>query len=336
MVELLEELSNLSGVSGNEGTVRDFIISRITPYADEISVDGIGSVIAFKKGNNSGRTLLLSAHMDEVGFIISGITEDGFLKFKSVGKCDTRNIISKCVKINDSVDGIIGMKAIHLQKKDERESTVAVKDLFIDIGAKSKKAAQKRVKLGDYVSFTTKAFRLGNNICGKAIDGRAGCACLIELMKHEYDDDIYFVFTAQREVGMRGAFASVYDIKADAALVIEGTETADMYGVKDSEKSAELGKGVCISLVDEKAILNPQLTEKLKAALEKAKVDVQIKRRTDNLSDTGAVQQVMGGRITVSVALPVRYAHTPCVMTAETDINALLKVANVFIGKVEF
>ena len=244
MVEALIELSNLNGVSGHENDVREYIKSCISPLADSVRTDNLGSVIAFKKGKTGEKTVLISAHMDEVGFIISSVTDTGFLKFKPVGNIDTRNVVSKCVKVGNDVDGVLGMKAIHLQQKEEREKVVGFKDLYIDIGAKNKADALKRVKLGDCVSFSSKASRLGKNICGKALDGRSGCACLIELMKKEYDNDVYFVFTAQREVGMRGAMTAAHGINADRALVIEGIESADMYGVKDKEIAAKLGGGV--------------------------------------------------------------------------------------------
>lgn len=340
MAELLTELSDLNGVSGSEKHVRDFIISRIRPYADEIRVDAIGSIIAFKKGSNGGKTLLLLTNMDEVGCIISDITEDGFLKFKTVGDFDTRNIISKCVKINasssvsnDGTDGIIGMKAIHLQKKEEREATAVAKDLYIDIGAKSKKGAQKRVRLGDYVSFSTKAFRLGNKICGKALDSRAGCACMIELMKEEYENDIYFVFASQREIGMRGAQCAAHGIKADRALIIESAESADMHGVKKEETAAKIGEGVCVNFMDKYAICDKTLTESYLAELKKERVKVQVRQNVQGLTDTGGVQLCTEGTATACLTLPVRYAHTPSCIISEEDVKALGQAANVFIRK---
>ncbi|MBR4173304.1 MAG: M42 family peptidase, partial [Clostridia bacterium] len=152
---LLKELTNLSGVSGNEGAVHDFIINEISPYADSITVDSIGNVIALKKGASS-KKIMLSAHMDEVGFIISEITDKGYLKFKTVGGIDTRTILAKRVKIGkNGVLGVIGMKAVHLQKKSEREETPEIKDLYIDIGAKNKDSAENLVSLGDYATFET-------------------------------------------------------------------------------------------------------------------------------------------------------------------------------------
>lgn len=333
MVESLIELSNLNGVSGHENDVREYIKSRISPLADTVRVDNLGSVIAFKKGKIGEKTVLITAHMDEVGLIVSSITDTGFLKFKPVGNIDTRNIVSKCVKVGNDVDGILGMKAIHLQQRAEREKVVASKDLYIDIGAKDKADALKRVKLGDYVSFSTKAFRLGKNICGKALDGRSGCACLIELMKNEYDHDVYFIFTAQREVGMRGAMTAAHGIKADRALVIEGIESADMYGAKDREQTAKLGGGVCVDFMDKYAIPDRRMTERLYEFLNNAGIDVQKKQSAIGLTDAGGIQRSREGVATVCIAVPVRYSHTPTCVISENDLDAATRAAEIFAGK---
>lgn len=333
MVESLIELSDLNGVSGHENDVREYIKSRISPFADSVRVDNLGSVIAFKKGKTSGKTVLITAHMDEVGLIVSNITETGFLKFKPVGNIDTRNIVSKCVKVGNGVDGVLGMKAIHLQQKEEREKVVGFKDLYIDIGAKNMADAQRRVKLGDYVSFSTKAFRLGRSICGKALDGRSGCACLMELMKNEYDNDVFFVFTAQREVGMRGAMTAAHGIKADYALVIEGIEAADMYGVKDKEIAARLGNGVCVDFMDKYAIPDRRMTAQLYEFLENAGVAVQKKQSAAGLTDAGGIQRSREGVATACIAVPVRYSHTPACVMSEKDLDAAASAADIFIRK---
>ena len=228
---LIKELCNLSGVSGNETEVRNFIKEQITPYADEIKVDNIGNLIALKKGNSS-KKVMLSAHTDEVGFIISGINDKGFLEFKTVGGIDTRVIISKKVLVGTKkIPGVIGMKAIHLQKKSERETVPEVSSLYIDIGAKDKDEALEYVKIGDYVSFDTCFAEMScDTIKAKAIDDRAGCAILMELIKKPVKYDTYFCFTVQEEVGLRGARVAAHRIMPDIALVIESTTCNDVYG----------------------------------------------------------------------------------------------------------
>ncbi len=337
MVEAVIELSNLNGVSGNENAVREYILERISPLADVIRVDNFGSIIAFKKGKRSDKTVILSAHMDEVGFIVSKITDTGFVKFKSVGEFDTRNIVSKCVKIGSAgVDGVIGMKAVHLQKKDEREKTVEIKDLYIDIGAKNRSDAQKRVKPGDYISFPPSAARLGRYIRGKALDSRAGCACLLKLMEQQYDNDVYFIFTAQREIGMRGAAAAMYGINAGRALVIEGIESADMYGVKDKDITAKIGGGVCVDFMDKFAMPDARMTKRFYELLKNAGISVQEKHNAIGLTDAGGIQRACEGIVTACIAVPVRYSHTQSCVIAGSDLEAAVNAARIFAGKAEF
>ena len=333
MVELLAKLSNLNGVSGCENDVRNFILSQIKPYADDIRVDNMGNIIALKKGKSGKRNILLSAHMDEVGFIVSKISDDGFIKFKNVGDVEIRNIVSKCVKINNTIDGILGMKAIHLQKKEERETVVKTKDLYIDIGAKDKDEAKKRVSLGDYVSFSTKAFFAGDKIIGKALSSRCGCVCLMDAMKYEYEDNIYFTFTAQREVGMRGASVVAYGLDIDMALVIDAVESGDMYGVDKNNKTADTGFGVCVDFMDKYSILNNTLSNKIFYEFKSANIDVQKKHSSISLTDAGAIQRSCNGVLTACILIPVRYYHTPAEMVSKKDIFAMKSAVDLFIKK---
>ncbi|MCD8391252.1 MAG: M42 family peptidase [Firmicutes bacterium] len=337
MVELLRELSNLNGVSGHENAVRNYIIAAVEPYSDSVRVDNMGNVIAFKKGRTGAKTKLIAAHTDEIGLIISGITDDGYLKFKAVGEVDTRHIIAKCVRIDSGIEGVgvvngvLGMKAIHLQKREEREKTADISSLYIDIGAKNRKQAEKRVKLGDYAAFATEFEDAGGRVWGKALESRIGCACLIELMENDYDDDVYFAFTSQREVGMRGAYTAAYGLDIDEALVLEGTESADMYGAKPEETAAKLGGGVCVEFIDRYAIPDRRLTSELYNALKDAKIAAQEKKSARGLTDAGAFQRCAGGIKTACAAVPVRYAGTPACMAAKSDIEAMKQAAQLFV-----
>ncbi len=335
MAEILKELCLLPGVSGNETSVRNYIIESIKPYADSISVDNMGNIIAYKKGAAGKRTLMLTAHMDEVGFIVSGVTDSGYIKFKAVGDIDTRNIVSKCVRINNFTAGVIGMKAIHLQKKDEREKTVDIRDLYIDIGEKSKKKAIKRVSLGDYVTFETQYLKAGQKISVKALDSRVGCYVLLDMIKDSYKDDMYFVFTAQKEVGMRGASVASYGLSPDAVLVLDGFESADMYGAKENEVIMRLGGGVCVDFMDRFAIPDKRLTDNLCRAVSDAKIPVQKRRSSTGMSDAGEIITCAGGVLTACIGVPVRYAHTPQCMVHLQDIKAMKNAAMLFAHELE-
>ena len=186
----IEKLTSLNGVSGNEDSVRKEILKNMTEkYADDITVDSMGSIIAFKKGKNpNGKKIIFSAHMDEVGFIISDITDDGYLKFKTVGGIDDRILLGQNVLVgDDKIPGVIGVKAVHLQTKDERENVIKTKSMYVDIGATDKTEAEKIVSKGDYAAFDSCYRRLGNGrIKAKAIDDRIGCAILAELIKYDH------------------------------------------------------------------------------------------------------------------------------------------------------
>ena len=335
MAEILKELCLLSGVSGREQDVRDYITDHIKNHVDDINIDSLGNVIAYKKGVKGKKTIMLSSHMDEVGLILSNITDNGFIKFKAVGDIDSRNIVSKCVKINKTVDGVLGMKAIHLQKRDERENTVAIKDLYIDIGAKSKEKALKRVNLGDYISFESEYLKAGQKISVKALDTRVGCYVLLDMVKDSYEDNIYFVFTAQKQVGMRGASVAGYGLELDAALVLDAFESADMYGTKENEVTAKLGEGVCVDFMDKFAIPDKTLTDKLYNAIVDAKIPVQKKRSSVGMSDAGTIIRCADGVKTACIGIPVRYMNTPQSMADMRDIKAMRDTAVLFAHGLE-
>ncbi len=333
---LIETLTNTDGVSGSETAVRELIKKHIAPYADEITVDSIGNLIAVKRGNGD-KKVMIAAHMDEVGFIISGVTEKGFLEFKTVGGIDTRVIISKKVRIGkNKVKGIIGMKAIHLQKPAERESVPEVKDIYIDIGAKSKEDALKAIKLGDYAAFDTEFEELGEgSIKAKAIDDRAGCAVLIELMKEPVKYDTYFVFTVQEEVGLRGAGVAANRIAPDIALVLEATTCSDVYGFKEHEYVTSMGDGVAVSVMDMRTIVNEDFRKWLYNAAQGENIRVQYKRSASGGNDAGKIHLALGGIKTASLSVPCRYLHSPCGIASMKDINAMLALARLFLDRID-
>jgi endoglucanase len=288
--------------------------------------------------SGTGKKLLVTAHMDEPGFILSGITDKGYIKFKSVGSMDSRTIISKRVAIGDNkIMGVIGMKAIHLQKRAERENTVDVSDLFIDIGAKDKAHAEKKVKLGDYITFDTSFGALNENenenvnVKGKALDSRIGCFCLIEALKKNYKNDIYAVFATQHEVGSRGAKVAAYSINADIALVLDTVESADMFKTADFEKNAKVGHGAVISYMDKRIIADKAVSDKLLQMAEKANIKTQVKMSTVGATDGGAVQTSGLAAKTISIGVPCRYSHTPVGIASKADIKAALKLTALFL-----
>lgn len=332
---LLEKLCNAFGVSGAEGEVRNLIIDEIKPYCDDISVDSLGNVIAFKKGADSSKKVMLSAHMDEVGFIISGITEKGYLEFKKVGGIDNRVIISKNVLVGEKkIPGVIGMKAIHLQSKSEREEVPKVKSLFIDIGAKDKEDALKYVNLGDYVAFSTRYGEVGNDVIkAKALDDRIGCYVLAKLIRNAVKYDTYFCFTTQEEVGLRGARVAAYRINPDIALVLESTTCADVHNVPDHRRVTSFGEGVSISFMDSTTIANKEYMDFLIRISDG--IPTQLKRMVAGGNDAGAIHITRGGIKSAVLSIPARYIHSPVSMASKKDIDAMEKLAKRFLERVD-
>lgn len=311
---LLRELTNLNAVSGDEGAVRDYITEKIAMYADDITVDTMGNLIAFKKGSGESiKKIALCAHMDEVGFILSGITDDGYIKFKPVGGIDERILLSKRVTVGkNKIPGVIGIKAVHLCSAEERKSVIKQKDMYIDIGAADKESAEKVVSLGDYIAFDSDYLEFGNGrIKAKAIDDRAGCAILIECMKKDYRNDMYFCFTTQEETGTKGATVVAHRLQLDAAFVIEATTAADVPFMEEHEYATSLGDGPVITVMDRASNSNKKLNDYIFELAKESGIKYQLKRTGFGGNDARAFAFRGGACATAAISLPCRYIHSP-------------------------
>lgn len=331
----IEELSNLAGVSGNETEVRRFIRDSLPRRNIEAQTDSMGNLIVHKKGRSSSRMphVMVAAHMDEVGLMISSIEKSGHLRVLKVGAIDDRVLVSKQVVIGkDKIPGIIGAKAVHLQKPEERKKNFKVDQLFIDIGAKGKEEAEKLVKIGDYASFGSRFTSIGEgSYMGKAFDDRAGCSVLLELLKEKNMPTFTAVFTVQEEVGLRGARVAAYTVKPDAALVLEGTSAADVPESKDHEHVTSLGKGPALSVMDQSVIVDRDLLDKLIKLAETNKIPFQFRRFTGGATDAGAISLSRGGVKSAVMSVPCRYIHSPFSVMKESDYKHTLNLAVQFI-----
>lgn len=322
-LRLLEKLCKARGISGDEFEVRKIILSEIEPFADDIKIDNLGNIIAFKKGNvKPSQKLMLSAHMDEVGFIVNFITDDGFLKISEVGGISPQVVLGKGVFVGkNKVPGVIGAKPIHLLDEKGRSKVIPIDDIYVDIGASSKEDAQSQVKLGDGVTFDSEFKSLpSGKIMSKALDDRAGCFILINLLKQELPYDVYFTFVAQEEVGLRGAKVAAFSVNPDAAIVVEATTAADILDVPAHEQVCEVGKGPVISFMDRSTIYHKKYYDlALKLGKEK-NIRVQTKRAVAGGNDSGAIHASRDGVKTIAVSLPCRYLHTATGMISVEDI----------------
>ncbi|MGQ9857003.1 MAG: M42 family metallopeptidase [Fervidobacterium sp.] len=332
MLKYIKELTEIKGPSGNEDGVREFIMSKIKDKVDEFFVDRMGNLIALKKGKGGGKKILLDAHMDEVGFMVTNINEDGTLSFAPVGGVDTRVIIGKKVQVGKDVIGIIGYKAIHLQR-DGYLTTPKYSDLKIDIGAKSKAEAEKVVQIGDYVAFTTQYEESGDFIIAKALDDRCGCSVLMDLIDEgiETKNDVYFAFTVQEETGLRGPAIIAEQLRADLAIAVETTTSGDDPELEKQLWSTHLGDGPAITFMHSGYVVHQEIFEKLVAIAKKEGIPFQYKMRT--VGGTNARRYATTGIPAGVVSVPARYIHSPVSMIHKKDYENTLKLLRKFVSE---
>ena len=332
MIELMKELCALPGPSGCEDAVRAFVLKRGKPFADEIRTDAIGNVMVFRKGRKAlDRPVAVCAHMDEVGVIIKKITEDGMLKFGFVGGVDPRVVIGRPVRFGD-VPGVIGIKAVHLTTAAERRTMPKTKNLYIDIGATSRAAAEKLVSLGDYGVFDSAVVEFGDGLIkAKAIDDRVGCAALLRLLEDEPPVDTWFCFTVQEETGLRGAASMAFALDPGFAMVLEGTTAADLAEVKGADAVCRVRGGVVLPFMDGATIYDAALFELLRDACTKRGIPWQTKTRVAGGTDAGRIHRSRAGVRVCAAAAPVRYIHSPSSVAAKADCEAVLAAARAFL-----
>lgn len=336
-LNLLKTLSAIPGASGDEYRVRAEIENQIKGHC-EFEVDALGNLIAFKKGKAKPKNkVMLCAHMDEVGFIITYIEDSGLLRFTCVGGIDPRVIVGKSVEIgNNRVCGVIGLKAIHDTKEKEREEAVPVEKLYIDIGASDKDDALKYVRQGDYAVFAADFTEFGKDngkILGRALDDRAGCAFMIALIQSELPYDCHFAFTTREEVGCMGAVAAAYTVNPDISIALEATTASDIAGVAPDMVVCEQGKGAVIPFMDRGSIYDRELYN---LALDTAKahdIPCQTKAGVFGGTDSRVIQVSRGGVRVLTVSLPCRYIHTSGGVLCKQDIENMQKLIEKLLPK---
>ena len=336
MLNTLKELCLLNGVSGEEDEVRWYLANQARKAAPSVRVrtDVMGNLIAFKKGKKStGNRLMLAAHMDEVGIIVTRITDEGFLKFDFVGGVDRRVAIGKPVVIgHNKVPGVIGLKAIHLTTKEERKKVPKTESLYIDIGAKDKPSAERLVQLGDYGAFVCEPEEFGDGLLkAKAIDDRIGCAVMLKLLEEDLPLDVTFAFTAQEEVGTRGAFGAAFSVTPEIALVLETTTAAGLPGVEDHRRVCAPGKGPVISYMDGSAIYDRELFETLRRLSEENGIPWQTKEYIAGGNDARTIQRSKAGVRVAAMSAATRYLHAPASVGSVADFENMLKLTRLFL-----
>ena len=324
-MKILKMLTQAASPSGNEERVREVIKREIEPFADDITVDALGNLIAHIKGN--GPRLMLDAHMDEIGVIVTFIEESGLLRFSNLGGVVLNAAHSQRVTFLNGTMGIIYRE----QKENFKE--IKLSELYIDIGAKNREEAEEKIKIGDVACFEGAFEEIGDRVVSKAMDDRVGCFVLIEAMKNikEHHNDLYFVFTVSEELGLRGAKAVSQTINPDFAVAVDVTRTGDL---PDERKMAvKLGDGAAIKIKDNSVLCHPYI----KSFMEKTTTEENIKYQFEVLenggTDAGAIHLSCGGVPTGCISIPTRYIHTPCEMADKNDINCAVKLLTKMIEK---
>lgn len=335
---ILKELSEAFGPSGHEGEVRELIIEAIKGYVDECSVDALGNLIALKRrADKSNLKVMVAAHMDEVGLMVTRADKEGLLHFDVVGGLGSRVLLAQPVLLGDDrLPGVIGLKPIHLQERDERKRLPKVSDLAIDIGATGQEEAEKAVPKGTYGTFATSFAELGGRfrtVKGKAFDDRAGCAVLVELLKECYPFDLYAAFTVQEELGLRGARVAAFRVEPDMAFVLEGTVCDDLPKEKEESPTTELGKGPAITLRDRSVVCDPRLVRHLVKVAEAEGIPYQFKQPGVGGTDAGAIHLVKEGVPSAVVSVPSRYIHSPVSLLSLGDFENTVKLMKAALAR---
>ncbi len=325
---LLQQLCTVNGIAGHEEAVRTLILSIIEPYADHITVDPLGNLLVFKKGRETPtQKLLLSAHMDEVGFIVTHITSDGCLKFAPVGGIHAAAAFARHVRIGDKgLNGVVCHKPLHLLKTDERKKAPPIEDLLIDIGAQDKADAQKYVSPGDPIYFDSLYENADGRVISKALDDRFGCLVLIELLRQPLPYDLYFSFVVQEEIGLRGATTAAYTLHPDSAIVVEATTAADVPFAENEKQVCQVGGGAVVSFMDRSTLYDREYYRIAMNCAKEQGVKAQTKTMIAGGNDAGAIHRSRGGVRTIAISLPCRYIHSCDSLASIEDMEAVYTV----------
>ncbi len=335
----LRALSEAFGVAGFEDEVRALIRREVEPYVDEVRVDALGNLMAIKRGRSS-KTLMLDAHMDEIGFMVSSIEEEGFLRVAPIGGWDARIVPSHAMTIKtqtgQKLKGAIGTPPPHILTPEERDKPFKLEELFVDVGATSREEVERLgVRIGSPAVIAYPFERLNERcVMGKALDDRVGCAVLVEVLEALTDEELELTlvvnFAVCEEVGLRGARTAAFQIEPAVALALEGTVAADVPGVPPTRRPTALGKGPAITVMDRSLIAPPRLVEFLARLAQEEGVPYQYKVPPFGATDAGAIQQTKGGALAGVLSVPCRYIHSPVSVMRLDDFENAVRLTAAF------
>ena len=323
ILELMQTLNACHGPSGNEGQVAAAIRTLAAPYVDEITSDPLGSLICHKRG--SGPKVMFAAHMDSIGFIVTHIDEAGYLRFGQVGGLSAHDLPGTPVRFKNGTRGVVAIQG-KVEPKDWK-----LDHLYIDIGAKDRGEAQSKVRVGDTAVYDTTPFVSGRRLFSPYLDDRIACAILLSAMERlkEGDNDLYFVFTVQEEVGLRGARTAAYGIDPDYGIAVDVTDSDDIPDAPH-ECSSTAGKGAAIKVMDSSVICHPAVVKTLEELALTRDIPYQLDVLRFGGTDAGAIHQSRAGVYTGGISVATRYVHTPLEMADLDDIEACADLVAAF------
>lgn len=337
-IALLKEICRTPGAPGFENRVRELVIKEVTPLVDKVSVDAMGNVIAFKKGKLD-KKVMIGAHMDEIGFIVTHIDDNGYLKVHTLGGFDPKTLTAQRVLVHGKKDliGVMGSKPIHIMSPEERKKTPQIKDYFIDLGL-PKEEVEAIVTIGDSVTREREFIEMGNCINCKSIDNRISVFILIEVLKKlkSVPYDTYAVFTVQEEIGIRGANVAALAIQPDFGFGLDTTIAFDTPGASAHERVTELGKGTAIKIMDAGTVCDTRMVRFMKEKANKKSIKWQPEILTAGGTDTSGIQRMNpGGSIAGAVSIPTRYIHSVIEMAHKEDIQNSIELLEVCLSELD-
>ena len=328
MKQLLKNLLFAFGPSGREGQIRKVIEDAIGMHVDSMQVDALGNLIAVKKGTNpNGKKIMLAAHMDQIGFVVSDADKEGFLRVHNVGGLRRSHSLNRRVVFENGMNGVLSYE---VEGNDPADATMM--KMFIDIGASSREEALSKVELGDMAVYAPEMFFIGADyVAGVAMDDRAGCAIQIEVMKKLKDcpNEVIFVFTTQEEVGLRGATGAAYSVAPDEAIAIDVTLTGDT--PKGHKLPMKLGEGIAVKIMDQSMISSPEMVRALEAAAQRSGAKFQREVLNMGGTDAGAIHRSRGGVPSCVLSIPCRYVHSATELVSLGDMESGVTLLNDYL-----
>jgi endoglucanase len=323
---LLEEICQTPGAPGHEERIRAVVIRELEPLVDELRVDALGNVITHKKGKKGAKKLMLAAHMDEIGFLVRHIDDNGYLRFATLGGFDPKTLVAQRVLVHTKKGdllGVMGTKPIHVLTDEEKKAPLKIDSFYIDVGLPAKEV-QKRVTIGDTVTRERTFTKVGDTLSTKSMDDRVGVFVMIEAVRKlkRHDVDLFAVATVQEEVGLRGAATAANEIRPDIAIALDVTLANDVPDIKPQDRITELGKGAAIKVMDSSFIAHRKLVEYMVKTATTKKIPYQLEVLTAGGTDSAAMQKAMSGAIAGCVSIPCRYVHQVIEMCHPDDIQA--------------